>query len=183
MKLRYVLLWVLVMTLLDQGVKGIIYMHYMDLRFSIIPSLLEFYPKFNYNHSYLNDLFKLGMTKWIHMVIFFSILLFTIFLYAAMRNVSHKNKLIDWAFIMGFSGIICAIISNLFWEGVLDFIYLVPLFVFDLKDVYINLFVALVLLAIVLNRKLITEKRIGIYLSWSRRKCRAKIQNRSVSKP
>lgn len=174
MKIKTVILWICLLVVLDQGVKIVINTWFFETRFTIIPSLLEFHPKFNYNHSYLNDLFKLGIGKWVHMILFFLISAFYIPVYAGMRACSHKSKLVDWGTIFGLSGIACAILSNLFWKGVLDFIYLVPLFIFDLKDIYINLFVPLTLIAILKHPKLITERRFNVYMKWQKRVCRNK---------
>jgi len=170
MKIKTVILWICLFVLLDQVSKLIINTWFFDTHFTIIPSLFEFHPKFNYNHSYINDLFKIGIGKWFHLTLFFLIAFLCVPLYGSFRACSHKNRLVDWAFIFGFSGIISAILSNTLWEGVLDFIYLVPLFIFDLKDVYINLFIPLILIAILKYPKLISEKRMNTYMKWLKRK-------------
>lgn len=175
MKIRTIILWIFLLVILDQGVKLVIDNWFFSTHFTIIPSLLEFHPKFNYNHSYLNDLFQLGISKWIHLIFFTLIALIYIPLYAAMRISSHKKKLIDWAAIFVFAGIICAILGQVFWEGVLDFIYLIPLFIFDFKDIYMNVFVAFIILAFLKYPRLLTEKRIATYLKWQKRKCRKKL--------
>jgi len=174
MKIKTVILWICLLVILDQGIKVVINTWFLDTRFTIIPSLFEFYPKFNYNHSYVNDLFNFGISKWVHLIIFILIPLFYIPIYAGMRASSHRKKLVDWAAIFAFSGIICAIVGQIFWKGVLDFIYLIPLFVFDFKDIYINVFVVLFILSLLKYPKLITERRVGNYLKWQIRSYRNK---------
>lgn len=49
-----IILWILLLTTIDQLVKLVIHAYYMDVRFEIIPSLFEFV--FNSNYSYINDL-------------------------------------------------------------------------------------------------------------------------------
>ena len=51
-----IILWILLLTTIDQLVKLVIHAYYMDVRFEIIPSLFEFAPVFNSNYSYINDL-------------------------------------------------------------------------------------------------------------------------------
>ncbi|MDR1169287.1 MAG: hypothetical protein LBK97_00440 [Prevotellaceae bacterium] len=49
---------------------------------------------------------------------------------------------------------LCALSGNLLWEkGVLDYVYLKPLFVFDLKDIYVDVFICLFLVYALNNRK------------------------------
>lgn len=172
MKIKTLILWICLLVILDQGSKLIINTWFFDTRFTLIPSLLEFYPKFNYNHSYANDLLDLGVGKWVHITLFFLILLCYIPIYVCIRNASHKKKLVDWAGVFAFSGIISAIICNIFWEGVLDFVYLVPLFIFDLKDVYINIFVVLLIISFLKYPHLINSRRMSAYQKWQKRNCR-----------
>ena len=51
-----IILWILLLTTIDQLIKLVIHAYYMDVRFEIIPSLFEFAPVFNSNYSYINDL-------------------------------------------------------------------------------------------------------------------------------
>ena len=54
--------------------------------------------------------------------------------------------LLDTAIVFQVSALLCALIGNVIWaDGVLDYIYLKPLYVFDLKDVYSWVFVFLFL--------------------------------------
>lgn len=63
------------------------------------------------------------------------------------KDLTEKTKLIDIAISFQIAGMICALLGNIVWEkGVLDFIYLKPLFVFDLKDLYLNCFVVLIMI-------------------------------------
>jgi lipoprotein signal peptidase len=63
------------------------------------------------------------------------------------NNFPRNKKLIDIATIFLMAAILCALIGNIIWKnGTLDYIYLKPLFVFDLKDVYIDFGIALFLI-------------------------------------
>lgn len=141
------LLSVIILILLDQIIKIVIYNFYLDSRFQIIPGLLDFHPKFNQYYSYMNerlnnyDIINLSL---IYHIIFIIIMEFIIiFLY---RNAKKRNIITQYmkiGFIFFQAGYICALIGYFWKEGCLDYIYLKPLFIFDLKDIYIFLFVSL----------------------------------------
>jgi len=67
------------------------------------------------------------------------------------------------------AAILCALIGNIIWKnGTLDYIYLKPLFVFDLKDSYSDIGIILFLIYAFKNRvqlKLIHQLKIrDVYL-------------------
>lgn len=52
------------------------------------------------------------------------------------------------------AAVLCALIGNIIWQkGTLDYIYLKPLFVFDLKDVYVDFGIIIFLIYTFKNRK------------------------------
>ena len=146
MKTQKIIFWILLLIGIDQIIKIIINSFFLDVRFDIIPSLFEFKPFFNDKHSYVNDLlyknFNIDMGLWFHVILFLFIGIIILTFYGYCRNnISENKKLFDIAFIFCMAGIICAFIGNLIWKkGTLDFIYLKPLFIFDLKDLYLNCF-------------------------------------------
>jgi hypothetical protein len=73
--------------------------------------------------------------------------------YDLFKTISDNAKIINIAFIFAFATAFSALIGTFFWGGCLDYIYLKPLFVFDLKDLYMNIFVILFLLHCFKNRK------------------------------
>jgi len=56
-----------------------------------------------------------------------------------------------------FSGAICSLIDKVFWNGSLDYILVKGLFTFDLKDVYINVFIGLLILSLILGDKVLKQ--------------------------
>jgi len=75
------------------------------------------------------------------------------------NNILHNKKLIDISLIFMMAAILCAFIGNIIWKkGTLDYIYLNPFFVFDLKDVYIDFGVLIFLLYAFKNREQLTIK-------------------------
>ncbi len=60
-----------------------------------------------------------------------------------------------YAFI--FSGAMCSLIDKIFWNGSLDYILVNGFFMFDLKDVYINIFNGLLILSLFLKNKVLKQ--------------------------
>lgn len=158
MKKQQILFLIIFLVVIDQAVKIIINSYFLNTHFEIIPGLLKFKPFFNSKHSYLNSLlykhFDINLGLWFHIVLFLFAQAIFLLLYAFLKNntLGH-NKLLDMAFVFQISGFVCALIGNIIWgNGILDFIYLKPLFIFDLKDVYLNCFTILFLIFVVKNK-------------------------------
>ena len=151
MKARTIILWIFSLIIIDQIIKIVIYSFFFGTQFEIIPSLFEFKPVFNDKHSYLNVLlyknFNIDLGLCFHIVLFLlAEIIFLAFYYYMRKNITGNKKLLDIAIIFQSAGLICGLIGNLIWKkGTLDYIYLKPLFVFDLKDVYLNCFPVLFL--------------------------------------
>jgi lipoprotein signal peptidase len=159
MKARNIVIWTFIAVLIDQAIKIFINAGYYNAQVEIIPSLVEFKPTFNTHHSWVNSLLNsnlginVGQIPHILLYIMLGILIPMYFTYFRNRMPKGK-KLIDVAIVFLMSAIVCALSGNIIWrEGTLDYIYLIPLFVFDLKDVYIDLGMALFILYTIRNRK------------------------------
>jgi hypothetical protein len=140
-------------------IKLIIYNFYLNDRFDIIASLIEFRPSFNTKYSYPNDLlythFGIDLGFWPHLIVYFISLVVVIHIHTSVKIKlnNRQSKVLDTAFLLYISAALCTLIGNLFWkEGILDYIYLKTLFIFDLKDVYASSFVLLYLLFAIKNR-------------------------------
>ena len=167
MKTPKIIYWILLLIALDQTIKIIINSFFLETQFEIIPSLFEFKPTFNDKHSWVNSLlygnFNVNVGLWFHIILFLFIGIIVFTFYAYFRNnIAENKKLLNVAFIFSIAGIICAFIGNLIWKkGTLDFIYLKPLFVFDLKDLYLNCcFIPLFLIYAHKNREQIRTIKI-----------------------
>ena len=152
MKIRTLIKWLIVLALIDSAIKIIINQYFLDVRFDIIPNLFEFRPKFNDHYSYVNHLFGLGMGFWTHVVIFCFLPVILLVLYDMFSVIPNDLKLFDTAFVFCLAGYICGVIG-LVTGGCLDYIYLKPLFIFDLKDLYMNCFEVLLFIFLIKNRK------------------------------
>ena len=158
MKTRTIILFIFLLITIDQAIKIIINTYFGDYQFEIIPSLIEFKPTFNDKYSYVNFLLNknfglnVGLLPHVILKLFIGILVSAFFFYFR-NNIYNNTKLLDTAIIFLFAGIICSLIGNLIWEnGTLDYIYLKPLFVFDLKDTYAEVFIILFFLYAIKNK-------------------------------
>lgn len=141
----------------EQLIKIVINNNYLDKKFAIIPTLLYFEPMFNRRYSWVNSMLQLGIGKWIHIAIVLILTILICLLYHYLNNNFEISKVINVMFIFLFSGAVCSLIDKLFWNGSLDYIMVKGLFTFDLKDVYINVFNALLIISLVFNNKTIKK--------------------------
>lgn len=158
MKTRKIITWILILILIDQFVKLIIYNLLSDVRFELIPNLIEFKPTFNTKHSWVNSLLNksfginVGLIFHVILYVFLGISLPMYFSFLR-EKIAMDNKLIDIATIFMTSAIVCALLGNIVWtKGTLDYIYLKSLFVFDLKDVFVDIGVVFFLVYAFKNR-------------------------------
>ena len=165
MKTKIVLLWAIALCAIDQTIKIVIDKHFLDLRFDIIPPLFYFRPKFNHDYTWVNNLFGLGLGFWAHIVLLCFVVVIVVVLYDLFKTVSGNAKIVNTAFIFMFAGVFCFLIGTIFWGGCLDYIYLKPLFIFDLKDLYLNVFSILILYYFFKNRKMLDKEMNNYFKS------------------
>jgi signal peptidase II len=143
---KIVLLTALLM-IIDQGVKVVIFTQYMGVELVFIPNVLYFEPVQNIHLNYFGSL--LGYKMPMPAVILFNIMGFTLVLgltrYCLFLTEKHNN-LPRMSLAFGTAGIFGALIDSVFWGGSIDFILLFDWFTFDMKDVYLNIVVALIVL-------------------------------------
>ena len=170
MKIRTVILWIIVLVAIEQVIKLVISTNYRDINLEIIPSLLEFKPTLNDKSFYWLSLININVGRWGRLVtgiIFFGVLCL---FYLYMKAISKKGKLLDTAFIFGFAGLLCSLSDNIFFGGSWDYAYLKPLFVFDLKDLYLNCFAILTLIFFHKNKAEINNVKIKDIISFAKSK-------------
>ena len=153
MKTKNVLLWAFVLFIIDQTIKIVIDRYFLDVRFDIIPPLFYFRPIFNHDYTWINGLFNLEMGFWAHIIMFCFAVVILVVAYDLFKTISDNAKKINVAFIFAFATVFSALIGTIFWGGCLDYIHLKPLVIFDLKDLYMNIFIILFLLHCLKNRK------------------------------
>jgi len=174
MKARTILSWAFLLIIVDQAIKIVINTFFLETRFEIIPSLFEFKPVFNIHHSYFNSLlynkFQINIGLLPHLILFLFVGVITpIFYNVLKKNIPNNTKLLDIATIFLLAGFFCGLSGNLIWEkGTLDYIYLKPLFVFDLKDLYLNCFAVLFLIYFLKNKTQIVAIKNESYFSYAK---------------
>jgi lipoprotein signal peptidase len=140
MSRKKIIYWVVILVTIDQLIKIIIYHYFFDIRFDFIPSLLGFHPKFN--DKFTNYLFKWEIGREFYIVIVL-ILQCIITLYFFKQKKTNNLNILNYVLIFFEAGAICAFLSFFYKNGCLDYLYLNPLFIFDLKDVYLTIFACL----------------------------------------
>jgi signal peptidase II len=153
MKKKYFLLLTSFLLLIEQGIKLFIYNKHMDSNIPIVKDLLYLNPMFNRDYSWINSLFGLGISKAVHIVLVGGIVVLVSLIYAFIRHKKQDTPLISTAFSFIVAGGLCSFIDKIFWDGSLDYIYLVNYFTFDLKDVYVNVFIGLVILMFIMDHQ------------------------------
>lgn len=150
---KKVVLGVLLLTAVEQGLKLLINAFYLTRVVPIWEPYLYFKPMFNRDYSWFNSMFQLGIGKWVH-IVFVMLLLAALYLfykYVTLRFGTSRS--VDALALFIFSGAVCSLIDKVFWGGSLDYILVEPLFTFDLKDVYINVFIGLLILLMLMKDK------------------------------
>ena len=170
MKTRNIVLWVLTLIIIDQTIKILIHNFYLEINFDIIPTLIEFKPTFNVKHSWVNTLLNknLGINIGLlpHVTLYLMIGFLVPMVFSYFRNkISSDKKFVDVATIFIMAAIVCALLGNIAWtKGTLDYIYLKPLFVFDLKDVYIDFGLVIFLIYVFKNKLRLEQATKGAKL-------------------
>ena len=157
MKIENKKTWTTVFTLIaiDQTIKIVINNNFFDKRLPIIPPLLYFEPMFNRNYSWFNSMLQLAVGKWIHVIVVGIMSILIYLFYQFLNKKIGINKIINIMFAFLFSGAICSMIDKVFWNGSLDYILVNGFFTFDLKDVYIDIFIGVLTFSMILNNKVI----------------------------
>lgn len=138
---------------IEQLIKLIINHQHLMANKVIIKNFLYFKPMFNRDYSWINSLFNLGVSKFMHIFLVGLIVVMVILVYAYIRHKELDSKLVAIAFSFLLAGGTCSLIDKIFWNGSLDYIYVQNQFTFDLKDVYINVFVGLMVLMFIFDHQ------------------------------
>jgi signal peptidase II len=142
-----------ILIIIEQTIKIVISNHYFNEHFPILSPFLNFSPMFNKDYSWFNSMFQLGVSKWIHVAIVCVMIAAVLLFYQYIRKNLCNNRTVNMMFAFLFSGTFCSLIDKLFWNGSLDYINVKGFFTFDLKDVYIDIFIGLLLIQIVFKTK------------------------------
>jgi signal peptidase II len=100
---------------------------------------------------------KLDGSKWVHVVAVAIMSIFIFLFYMFLTNKFGSIKIVNIMFVFIFSGAMCSLIDKVFWDGSLDYILLNGFFTFDLKDLYIDIFIGLFVLLLIFKNKELRE--------------------------
>lgn len=135
---------------IDQIIKLIIISNFFDADVVMIPGILFFRPIQNTNLSWIASLldFKAPVLLMISTQIFATILFCLSYRYFSYLWIQGR-KFLNGMSVFLISGIVCSLIDVVFWGGSIDFVRLFDWFTFDLKDIYLDIGIAFLLLFIV----------------------------------
>jgi signal peptidase II len=131
----------------DQAVKLIIADYFMDSKFEMLGNVLSFRPFQNVHLTWFSGMVGGEMSMMMSVLINIISLLVWIVIYRLFSYWSlYLNRLTripKISFFLMFSAFLCSTIDRIFWGGSIDYIQLLDWFIFDLKDVYLSLAIAL----------------------------------------
>jgi signal peptidase II len=129
-----------ILAALDQAVKLIILERYKGVPSVLVPGVLRFDPVQNQNLSWIAILADIKMPAFVMIVIQVLLASLLVVFFSYQRFVRPgKNLMLSLGFCAAFSGILCSFIDVVFWGGSLDYIGFLNWFVFDMKDVFLNI--------------------------------------------
>jgi len=147
-KIKPIWIGIFLLIAIEQIIKIIIYNNFFDKRFAILPPVLYFEPMFNRHYSWFNSMLKISNSKGLHISVVAIMIILVILFYRFLNKRVGNVKIINIMFAFLFSGATCSLIDKVFWDGSLDYIMLKGFFTFDLKDLYIDVFIGLMILSL-----------------------------------
>lgn len=132
-------LCLLILVIIDQGVKGIIHLLYMENKTTFLNNKIGFTPYLNKSQlSIFNHEFKMSLGNSTLIVVnIFSILLL-IFMDKFIKKHEYTNNYYEITFIFIASGALCSLLDKIIYKGSIDFILFFG-HIHDLKDIYLYL--------------------------------------------
>jgi signal peptidase II len=151
--------WALIAVLVaaDQGIKLFINANFLGESIPILPLVLYFQPVFNTDYSWFASMLDLSASKWLHAALVGVLLAIITLFYRYLNTRMERKSAVNILFAFLFSGALCSLLDKVFWNGSLDYILIRGFFTFDTKDVYISVFIGLILLFLVKKNKALAE--------------------------
>ncbi|MFA8300556.1 MAG: signal peptidase II [Hyphomicrobiales bacterium] len=152
---------ILLLIIIDQGSKIKLFsMDYMTMNIPLIEPSFYLRPIQNTHGSYFASLLNLDVPKFLYFILY---IIISFLFFKAYRFYVKKKQNSIWlkSFITLFiSGVLCVAIDNGYWGGSLDFIFINPLYIFDIKDIYLTSAI-LCLVVELYNNKLLFNSNIS----------------------
>ena len=144
---------IILLILFDQSIKIIISNNLMNKEFFILGDIVMFKPHLNTKYSWFNSLTNMGIGLLPHLILNIAVILFSLIAFDFIINRYKDNTLVRCLFTFLYAGIFCSLIDKVFWGGSLDYIRLKGFFIFDLKDIYVSIFQAILIFTAIFNYK------------------------------
>ena len=136
--------------LTDQFIKLVIWVFFFNVRFSIIPGVISFYPVINTFLSWFAFYLPFTVNPFFLYLSNIATFIFILYLYNRHKQQTTEVKTcVKIVYMLAVAGCICSFVDKIFYGGSIDYIYLESFFVLDLKDLYIIIAEIGVLLALV----------------------------------
>lgn len=142
-----------ILVLIDQLIKIIIMRFWFEADIALLGDWIRFAPKINTMLSWGAHFIDVLRHPVVINVLNVIVLLVFISAYSYYRSKKEQpTKVANAVYVLGVSGAVCSLIDKLFWGGSLDYVQLMGLFTFDLKDCFITLSIIIFLLGIFMHR-------------------------------
>ena len=166
MRIRVIIFLVIILVATEQIIKLIISLNYQDISLEIIPSLMDFKPTLNNKTFYWLGLMDIDVGRWLRLATAIIILSALCIFYLYLKRTLQNKKWLDISFVFGIAGVLCSLSDNIFFGGSWDYVYLKPLFIFDLKDIYMDCFSIFFLICCYRNRTEISNIKMKNIISF-----------------
>ena len=166
MRIRLIIFLVIILVAIEQIIKLIICLNYQDISLEIIPSLIDFKPTLNNKTFYWLGLMNIDFGRWLRLATAIIILIALCLFYLYLKRTLQNKKWLDISFVFGIAGVLCSLSDNIFFGGSWDYVYLKPLFIFDLKDIYMDCFSIFFLICCYRNRTEISNIKMKNIISF-----------------
>lgn len=142
-----------ILVLIDQLIKIVIKRLWFEADIAILGDVVRFAPKINTKLSWGAHFIDILRNPVVINVLNVIVLLVFISAYSYYRSQKEQpTKAANAVYVLGVSGTLCSLIDKLFWGGSLDYIQLIGLFTFDLKDCFITLSIVVFLIGLLIHR-------------------------------
>ena len=124
---------------LDQLVKAVIAQYAVGQRIALIPDVLSFEPFQNTNLNWLANMAAVVMPVFVMVLLQLIVAALLVLFYRYQKYQSVKpNRWLNLGFCTALAGVCCSFLDVVFWHGSLDYVGFLNWFIFDMKDIFLN---------------------------------------------
>jgi signal peptidase II len=124
---------------LDQLVKVAVSQYPVGQRITLIPDVLRFEPFQNTNLNWFASMAGIVMPVFIMVLLQLIVAVLLVLFYRYQKYQSVKeNRWLNLGFCTALAGVGCSFVDVVFWNGSLDYVGFLNWFIFDMKDIFLN---------------------------------------------